>query len=304
MLGALIGDIAGTFYGLGPSDLKKFPLFNQHCYLTDDSVMTYAIAEALLNGAEPGDFVRAIEKYKKLYSDEEGMVITDWGNGVATRVSPCAWFADSLEEAEELAGRSALSTHKHPDDIRGAKAISAAIYLARTGETKAEIRNLISSRYIYYLNCSLNDIRPGYPMKVSDRDPVEEALIAFLESKSFEGAIRNAISLGGRMDKIGAITGSLAEAAYGIPAHLTERAYDFIDDDLEKIIRRWAAFGKPLSFGAKMSDYAGFESQKQFVKKIGTSLSDTKYKGDAYTGYIFIDVLLEAIYGILGAIFD
>ena len=255
MLGAVVGDIVGTFYGIDESKSKDFQLVDSHCSLTDDSVMTFAVAEALLNGAKPDDFAEAIEKYKKLYRDEKGAAITDWGNGIATRVSPCAWFAGSLDEAEELAERSARSTHPHPDDIRGAKAISAAIYMARTGKSKAEIKDYIDGRYIYYLSRTVDDIRPDYPKKVSGRDPVVEALIVFLESKNFENAISKAISLGGRMDKVCVITGSLAEAFYRIPPHLTRPAYRFIDEDLKIIIWDWIDAGKPLGFDLNQSIY-------------------------------------------------
>jgi len=261
MLGAVIGDIAGTFYHLDESNLNNLQFFNDHCALTDDSVMTFAVAEALLNGAKPDDFIEAMGKYKKLYTDEKGTVITEWGNGVAARVSPCGWFAGSLDEAEELAERFARTTHIHPDDIQGAKAVSAAIYMARTRKRKSDIKNYIDSKYGYHLDCIIDDIRPRYPWNLSDRDPVAEAFVVVFESSRFEGAIINALSLGGRRDKICAITGSLAEAFYGIPSHLVKEVYKFLDAEMETLIMSWIDSGKPLSFAQSRQS-----ARKQAVK--------------------------------------
>jgi ADP-ribosylglycohydrolase len=147
------------------------------------------------------------------------------------RVSPCAWFADSLEEAESLAERSAAVTHNHPKGIKGAQATAAAIYLARKQKPQSEIKEYIENKYGYSLSRTLDEIRPVYKFNESCQETVPEAIIAFLESTDFEDAIRNAISLGGHSDTLAAITGSIAEAAYGIP-FIKEEALNYLDDTL------------------------------------------------------------------------
>jgi ADP-ribosylglycohydrolase len=249
MLGAIIGDIVGSVYEWHNIKTKDFPLFKEKCFFTDDTVMTIAVAEALLNGGKPDDFIDSMKKFGKLYPDAgyggrfRGWLSSDnrqpyksWGNGSAMRVSPCGWFADSIEQAETLAERSAAVTHNHPEGIKGAQATAAAIYLARTGKDKAEIKSYIESKYGYDLNRTLDEIRPGYRFNESCQKTVPEASIAFLESVSFEDAIRNAISLGGDSDTLAAITGSIAEACYGIPDDIREQALTFLDECLLKIL--------------------------------------------------------------------
>jgi len=162
-----------------------------------------------------------------------------WGNGSTMRVAPCAWYANSLEEAEELAKRSSEVTHNHPEGIKGAAATAAAIYLARTGGSKQEIREYIEQTYGYDLSRKLDDIRKVYKFNESCQKTVPEAIIAFLESDSFEDAIRNAISLGGDSDTLAAITGSIAEAAYRIPEEIAKKALAYLDDTLLLVISIW-----------------------------------------------------------------
>ncbi|MDR1070598.1 MAG: ADP-ribosylglycohydrolase family protein, partial [Gracilibacteraceae bacterium] len=162
-----------------------------------------------------------------------------WGNGSAMRVSPCGWFANSLEEAETLAERSAAVTHDHPEGIKGAKATAAAIYLARERGSKEEIKSYVESKYGYDLSRTLDEIRPAYRFNESCQETVPEAIIAFLESHSFEDAIRNAVSLGGDSDTLAAVTGCIAEAAYGIPSAILTNAFRFLDDTLVAVINIW-----------------------------------------------------------------
>ena len=185
MYGAIIGDIVGSAYEFRNIKTKTFPLFSPGCDYTDDSLMTIAVAQAL---SQPyGSF----------------------GNGSAMRVSPCGLYAATLEEALELAKASAEVTHDHPEGIKGAQATAAAIYLARTGSGKEVIRDHIRENF-YPLEQTLDEIRPSYGFDESCQGTVPQAIQAFLEADSFEDAIRNAISLGGDSDTLGAITGSIA----------------------------------------------------------------------------------------------
>jgi ADP-ribosylglycohydrolase len=150
------------------------------------------------------------------------------------RVSASAWASQSLLEAERLAEKSAMVTHDHFEGIKGAKATAACIFMARTGASKKEIREYIEAEYGYDLSRNLEDIRPGYSFDVSCQGTVPEAISAFLESVDFEDAIRNAISLGGDSDTLAAITGSIAEASYGLPKEIEEMALSYLDDYLRE----------------------------------------------------------------------
>jgi len=155
-------------------------------------------------------------------------------------VSACAWAADSLEEALDMAKRVTEVTHDHPEGIRGAQAVTAAIWLARNGAEKAEIRQHIEARY-YRLDFTLDAIRPAYHFDVSCQGSVPQAIEALLEAESFEDAVRNAVSLGGDSDTIGAIAGSIAEAFYGIPQALREQALAYLDHELKDVVREFEA---------------------------------------------------------------
>ncbi|MDR2619621.1 MAG: ADP-ribosylglycohydrolase family protein [Propionibacteriaceae bacterium] len=268
MLGAIIGDIVGSVYEWNNIKTKEFPLFREDCFFTDDTVMTIATADALLHGGEADDFVAAYSKWGQLYPNASygarfsNWIYSDkhepynsWGNGSAMRVSPCAWFAKSLEEAETIAARSAAVTHNHPEGIKGAQATAAAIYLARTGKTKPEIKNYIETTYGYDLSKTLDEIRPTYRFNESCQDTVPQAIIAFLESEDFKDAIRNAISLGGDSDTLAAITGSIAEAAYPVSSAIITTAFRFLDDKLSAVISSWLDNELPLGVQVKKSDW-------------------------------------------------
>lgn len=245
MIGAIVGDIAGSVYEWNNIKTKEFPLFSPECFFTDDTVMTLAIADGLMNGGSREAFIKAMKKYGRLYpyagygSRFGNWILTDdtspynsWGNGSAMRVSPVAWAFNTLSEVEEYAEICAAVTHNHPEGIKGARATAAAIFLARTGATREEIREYIEKQYGYDLSRTLDVIRPNYRFDESCQGTVPEAIIAFLESVSFEDAIRNAISLGGDSDTLAAITGSIAEAAYGIPKDIKDKAMSILDDFL------------------------------------------------------------------------
>ena len=247
MLGAIVGDIVGSVYEWDNIKTKDFPFFSPGCFFTDDTVMTVAIGEGLLNGGKAEDFIIALRKYGRLYPGAGyGARFADWlrsagkepynswGNGSAMRVSPVAWAGKTLLEVEGLATVSAAVTHNHPEGIKGAQATAAAIFLAREGKSKGDIKAYLESKYGYNLGRTLAEIRPLYRFNESCQETVPEAICAFLESLDFEDAIRNAISLGGDSDTLAAITGSIAEGAYGVPGKIAERALSILDQDLRE----------------------------------------------------------------------
>jgi ADP-ribosylglycohydrolase len=250
MIGAIIGDIIGSVYEWNNIKTKEFQLFSPGCSFTDDTVMTLAIAEGLMNGGSDEDFIHAMKKYGQRYPNAgygvrfgswlfSGDVhpYNSWGNGSAMRVSPVAWSFDTLSEVEQYAEISAAVTHNHPEGIKGAQATAAAIFLARKGKTKDYIKAYVESKYGYNLSRTLDEIRPSYRFNESCQKTVPEAITAFLESVDFEDAIRNAISLGGDSDTLAAITGSIAEAAYNIPQTIKEKAMTILDKSLLEIYK-------------------------------------------------------------------
>ena len=242
--------------------------------------MTCAVAEAIMNGGLEDDFIDAMKKYGKMYPDAGyGARFSSWinsenrepynsfGNGSAMRVSPCAWLMDCgfcartgmTPSTRKLARLSAEVTHNHPEGIKGAMATTDAIFLCRyyfggycgdyeqrindnPTECKRQIKDYIEQEYGYNLSQTLDEIRPNYRFNETCQDTVPQAIIAFLESRDFEDAIRNAISLGGDSDTLAAITGSIAEAAYGIPDWIKEQAYSYLDEPLKDVIERWELY--------------------------------------------------------------
>ena len=212
---------------------KKFDLFTKGCDFTDDSVMTIAVGEALLAvGLEAT--VKEIEEAVVANMQDWGKryPYAGYGNGSAMRVSASGWLYDSMKRTREVARAIANVTHNHPEGIKGAEATASAIYMARNGFSQKEIKEYIEREFHYNLDRTLDEIRPGYHMDETCQRTVPEAIIAFLESKDFEDAIRNAVSLGGDTDTLGAITGSIAEAFYGIPAVLIAECRSRIDEGL------------------------------------------------------------------------
>ena len=233
MYGAIIGDIVGSKYEFENFKSKEFPLFQEGCGYTDDTVMTVAVANALLRARnEDGGFkailVEEMRRWGRKYPHPQGAYggrfaawlrsedpqpYGSYGNGSAMRVSPCGLLAVTMEEAMDLAEASAAVTHDHPEGIKGAKAVAAAVFMARNGAAQEEIWEYIEENF-YPLDKTLAEIRPGYSFDESCQGTVPQAITAFLESTSFEDAIRNAVSLGGDSDTIGAITGAIAWSFY------------------------------------------------------------------------------------------
>ena len=253
MLGAIFGDVVGSVYEFDNIKTKDFPLFKQGCGYTDDSVMTVATAEALMRFAEVADvdafkqaLIEAYHKYGNNYPYAGyGIRFFKWlatrstepygsyGNGSAMRVSPVAWYATSLEEAISLARASAEITHDHPEGIKGAVVTAGATYLARTGESKDTIR-AFAERF-YDMSFTLDEIRPTYFFNETCQDTVPQAIEAFLESESFEDAIRNGISLGGDSDTLCAITGAVAEGYYGMSDAERGAALSHLDEPMRRV---------------------------------------------------------------------
>lgn len=241
MLGAIIGDMVGSIYEFHNHRSKEFPLFNSKCFPTDDSIMTIAVAKAILenDGKAEGLEDKTVEWMQKIGRQYPncgyGGRFYEWmyarnphpynsfGNGAAMRVSACGWAGKTLEEVKALSRAVTIVTHNHPEGVKGAEATACAIFLARTRHSKEEIRAFIEDN-CYTLDFMLDEIRPTYRFDVTCQGSVPQAIEAFLESTSFEDAIRNAISIGGDSDTIAAITGSIAEAFYGIPEDIRKQA--------------------------------------------------------------------------------
>ncbi len=258
MFGAILGDMIGAPYEFDQGDkTKDFPLFSEDSLFTDDSVMTVAVAEALLDTLGGTDdelraaMIKSMQKWGRRYPTAGygarfiGWIHTDdphpynsCGNGSAMRVSAAGWLGNTLEEARHLARLSAEVTHNHPEGIKGAEATASAIYLARTGKSKAEIKDYIVNEFGYDLSRTCDEIRPTYHHVETCQITVPEAITAFLEGENFEDVVRTAVSLGGDCDTLACIAGSIAEAFYGIPKELIEAARDGLTDDMLEVERR------------------------------------------------------------------
>ena len=259
MIGAILGDIVGSIYEFDNIKTKEFELFDKECFFTDDSVMTIAIAEALMQTEEINE--ENLEDFKEnliTVMHEIGVKYPDcgygghflvwilrnkrepynsFGNGSAMRVSAVGWYARTLEEAELIARATAEVSHNHPEGIKGAVATAGAVFLARNGATMGELRDYISKYYT--IDFTIDEIRPIYDYDITCQGTVPQAMQAFFESTNFEDAIRNAISIGGDSDTLAAITGAVAEAYYGIPDDLKETALSYLDERLLSIVERF-----------------------------------------------------------------
>ena len=251
MIGAIAGDIIGSIYEFHNIKTTDFPLFSAGCRFTDDSVLTVALADALMSGA---DYTDKLKEYYARYADAgfggsfarwagstDRSPYNSWGNGAAMRISPVGFAFDSLAETLRQAEKYTAVTHNHPEGIKGACATAAAIYLARCGETKEQIRAYIETTFGYDLQRSVAEIRPGYRFEISCQKTVPEAIISFLDSNSFEEALRLAVSLGGDSDTLACITGGIAQAFYGkVPAEIQQQAYKILAKPLAETTRQFS----------------------------------------------------------------
>lgn len=308
MLGAIIGDIAGSRFEFHNHRSKEFVLFTPECRVTDDSIMTLAVAQAIMDtlvtlgrsrpahaagGGRAGatdarpslkddanrpaatsipwtaaaldllaqNTIRAMQRLGRHYPDcgygghfaswmfsDQPRPYQSYGNGAAMRISPVGFFARSEDEVKQLSRAVTAVTHDHPEGLKGAEATAMVIFLARQGRSKVEIRRRIVADY-YPLDFTIDQIRSTYGFNESCQGTVPQAIEAFLESQSFEDAIRTAISVGGDSDTLAAITGAMAEACYGVPVAIREQALPFLDLELRAVFAAWEAAGPAVRSG-------------------------------------------------------
>ncbi len=246
MIGAIAGDIIGSIYEFDNIKTTDFPLFGPGCRFTDDTVHTVALADSILSGV---GYTSKLKEYYGYYPHVGyGGMFRRWaassatepynsfGNGSAMRVSPVGYAFDTLEEVLRQAEISAAVTHNHPEGIRGAQATAAAIFLARRGGSKDEIREYVAGAFGYDLSESLDSIRGWYHFDETCQGSVPQAIIAFLASESYEDALRKVISIGGDSDTLGSITGGIAQAFYGgVPQRIAVKVLEFLDGRLRGI---------------------------------------------------------------------
>lgn len=252
MFGAIAGDVIGSYFEGFSTKRTDFAMFQPGTRFTDDTVLTVAVADCILNGL---DYARTLREYARRYPEAGyGAMFQRWarsdslgpynscGNGSAMRVSPVAFAIDNYDCMLKEAKRSAAVTHDHPEGIKGARAIASAVYWARMGQDKSYIKEQVQARFGYDLSPTLDQIRPAYDFDATCPGSVPQAITAFLESYDFEDCIRKAISLGGDSDTIACMAGGIAEAYYRyIPNHIVTRVRDLLDPYLLAVVDQFYA---------------------------------------------------------------
>lgn len=269
MLGAIIGDIVGSVYEFENIKTKKFPFFDEERGYTDDSILTVATADWLLNGGQSGDYYLRYAIDYPYPMGSYGSMFKSWvhkaqrgiiepynscGNGSAMRIAPVGWGFETEEETLAAAKASAECTHNHPEGIKGAQATALCIFLARKGATPGEIKSRIEADFGYNLSIRVNEIRARYSWKGLDgivyggtcQGSVPQAITCALEATDFEDAVRNAISIGGDSDTIACIAGGIAEAMFGIPQDIREKGKSYLPDQMLQVIEQFET-----KFGSK-----------------------------------------------------
>lgn len=260
MYGAILGDIIGSPYEFDLGEkTKDFPLFSKHSTYTDDSIMTIAVADALLKARPTSTaedikalLIRRMQYFGKRYpnagygcrfmgwlSMDTPMPYNSYGNGSAMRVSSVGWLFNDLSTVLSMARLSAEVTHNHPEGIKGAQATASVIFLSRTGCKKEEIKTFVENQFGYDLSRSCDEIRPSYHHVESCQKTVPEAITAFLEGTDFEDVIRTAVSLGGDCDTLTCIAGSMAEAFYGVPEYLKKEVQNRLPRNLLQVLQHF-----------------------------------------------------------------
>ena len=293
MLGSIIGDIAGSVFEFNNIKVKGFSFFDENKDYTDDSVLTVATADWLLNGGMPGDYYY---RYARMYPNPMGAYgsgFLNWvymsregdlaqpynscGNGSAMRVGPVGWAFDTLNETLDAAKASAECTHNHPEGIKGAQATAHAIFMARNGASVDIIRDTISREYGYDLSLSVDEIRAKYSWEgiegtgmhgATCQGSVPQAITCALEAVDFEDAIRNAVSIGGDSDTIACITGSIAEAIFGIPETMYVKALEYFPLHLQQVIAKFEeGRKKSIVLPSKGVEQATSNTNKKIIKQ-------------------------------------
>lgn len=252
MLGAIAGDIIGSVHEHAGTKTKSFPLFTPASTFTDDTVLTAAVADCLLRRGDYGEHLQAFfflypeRAYSPMFRGwaqaRATVPVNSFGNGSAMRVSPVAYAFGSLDAVLAQARRSAEVTHSHPEGVRGAQATAAAVFLARTGRSKADIRAYVERNFGYALGTSMDRIRPAYGFDATCQGSVPQSIIAFLESTDYEDAVRNAVSLGGDADTMACIAGSIAAPFYrGVPDEIRQHTLARLDESLRAVIEAFEA---------------------------------------------------------------
>ena len=268
MIGAIIGDISGSRFEFdrSPKTVEGYEIFDEECCFTDDTVMTVGVAEGLMDAGKDADadtikkcVIRSMRRYGQRYpgagyggrfflwvlGPEAGAKLyNSFGNGSAMRVSSAGWLYDSPERIREAARATAEVSHNHPEGMKGAESVAAAIYMARTGSSKEEIKEYVEREFGYDLGRTCDEIRPTYHHVESCQETVPQAFAAFLEGDSFEGVVRLAISLGGDCDTLTDIAAAMAEAYYGVPEELKEKALTYLPEDLKAVLFRFEQYKK------------------------------------------------------------
>ena len=248
MIGAIAGDIIGSVYEWHNIKTKKFSLFSDHCFLTDDTVLTVALADTILTGVSYADNLKTFYRWYPDSGYGSGFHLwaqsrtsepyNSYGNGAAMRISPVGYAYDDLQTVLDKAAEFTGVTHNHPEGIKGGQATAAAIFLARRGKSKNEIKEYIETTFQYDLSKHVDEIRPTYRFNESCQGTVPQAIRAFIDSIDFEDAIRTAVSLGGDSDTLACITGGIAQAFYGgVPEPIESRVYAILDARLGEIAR-------------------------------------------------------------------
>lgn len=250
MIGAIAGDIIGSVYEWHNIKTKVFPLFSGMCQFTDDSILTISLADSIMAGIS---YIDNMKKFYRLYPfagyggsfhkwarSEKPEPYNSWGNGAAMRISPVGYAYNELDTVLQKAKEFTEVTHNHPEGIKGGQATAVAIFLARTGTSKNEIKEFIETRFKYDLSKHVDDIRPTYEFNESSQGTVPQAIRVFIDSTDYEDAIRTAVSLGGDSDTIACITGGIAQAFYGgVPEPIIGKVYEILDERLGNITKEF-----------------------------------------------------------------
>jgi ADP-ribosylglycohydrolase len=268
MIGAIAGDIIGSVYEWNNIKTKEFQLFSPECFFTDDTVLTVALADSILTGTPYTDNLKSYYSqypgrgyggsFRRWAQGTSSEPYNSWGNGAAMRISPAGFAYHGLDSVLAKAKEFTEITHNHAEGIKGGQATAAAIYLARTGSSKDDIKDFAEKRFGYDLSMHVDEIRPTYRFNESSQGTVPQAIRAFLDSTHFEDAIRTAISLGGDSDTLACITGGIAQAFYRcVPQNILDGVYHILDDHLLEVIQRFMERYCRVSNGAAIAARTG-----------------------------------------------